>query len=103
MSVIAALLVLLGQNARIFLVPSVGDLLTFFAATFCGAALLIALGIPLAREYSQGEQWRRIQEAFERATVKWNRAYYCQKDDVCFVPGEPGHCASPDFQRWLTE
>lgn len=52
------------------------------------------------RAFAQYEEARAI---YERATAKWDRAYDCQKDDVCFVPGEAGYCAPPDFQRWLTE
>ena len=54
-------------------------------------------------KYRKGTQGRQAFQQYERATAKWDRGYYCQKDDACFVPGEPGFCASPDFQRWLTE
>lgn len=46
---------------------------------------------------------QRALAGWKWATAKWERAYYCQKDDVVFIPGEPGWCAPPDFQRWLTE
>jgi hypothetical protein len=46
---------------------------------------------------------QRALAGWKSATAKWDRVYYCQKDDVCFIPGEPGSCAPPDFQRWLTE
>ena len=83
--------------------PNFGVALLGSLALLAGVLWLIHRFNSGSRRYRRSDAGRRAFAKYERATAKWERAYYCQKDDVVFIPGQPGSCAPPNFQCWLTE
>jgi predicted RNA-binding Zn-ribbon protein involved in translation (DUF1610 family) len=38
---------------------------------------------------------------YERAIKKWNKSYYCQRDDIVYDIESKDYCEPNDFEKWL--
>jgi predicted RNA-binding Zn-ribbon protein involved in translation (DUF1610 family) len=100
------------NTTTIGIVGVIGSLLLFLLGA--GAVALGILLIVRARkkkharlaEYQRSVQaeiaeHQRIQAAWETAIQRWERLYYCSRDDCVFIPGENTSASIPKMQEYL--
>lgn len=91
-------IILISNNPEHFLAP-LFFLLLFLASLVFG--IINSIKGKLEEKHVQKAIAQQIPHEAAKTAARYNSIYYCQRDDVIFIPGEEGAAPSAEYARFL--